>query len=435
MRFFLIVLFLLALIGAPVAFVFAALEPRPALEKGATVEGLDAELAQRVLSRFSKAFSTTAGQPDISVSESEIDSVILFAARALPVFRAQVKVAPGAIKMAASAQPPMVPGDKWLNLELTIAPSDAGLDIASIRVGDFDLPPRLVVWLATFTMNTTLGDHLGSLAFNGIERVSVDGENISIGLNISRETREALFARSKARLRQALSFGNAADVRAYYVAIHEAAVAGQLPSSGSFMPYLHFAFDRARRQSASGDGAVDGSKEIRSAFLALGIYCGVSPLEILAGKVVPDNLRREKSRCGGTTLGGRGDLRQHFVVSAVLKVASDFGMAFTVGEFKELLDSNKGGSGFSFDDIAADLAGIRFAETLSTDDMKDGVPARLLDKMKREDQLFPEIGGLPSGLTEAQFKSRFGAVDSDAYRAIMADIEKRVGRLAFHAAQ
>ena len=86
MRFFLIVVFLLALVGAPVVFVFAALEPRPAVEKGATVESMDAELAKRVLSRFSKAFSTTAGQPDISLSEAEIDSVILFAARALPGF-------------------------------------------------------------------------------------------------------------------------------------------------------------------------------------------------------------------------------------------------------------------------------------------------------------------------------------------------------------
>jgi hypothetical protein len=432
MRFFLIVVFLLALIGAPVVFVFAALEPRPAVEQGATVESLDAALAKRVLSRFSKAFSTTAGQSSISFSESEIDSVIRFAARALPVFRARVNVAPKAIKIAVSARPPMLPGDGWLNLALTIEPSDTGLNIASLRLGGIDLPPRFVVWLATFAMNTTLGDHLGSLAFNGIERISVRGERISIGLNISPDTREALFARSKARLRQALSFGDAAEVRAYYIAMHEAAVAGRLPSRGSFMPYLYFAFDRARRQSAAGEG--EGAREIRSAFLALGIYCGIGRLEFLAGEVVPDNLRRKKSRCGMTTLGGRGDLRQHFIVSAVLKVASDFGMAFTIGEFKELLDSNKGGSGFSFDDIAADLAGIRFAATLSTDRPGAPVPARLLDKMKREGQVFPDVGGLPSGMTESEFKRRFGAVDSDAYRAVMAEIETRVDGLAFHAA-
>ncbi|MFP6747401.1 MAG: hypothetical protein VCD66_07395 [Alphaproteobacteria bacterium] len=433
MRFFLIVVFLLALVGAPVVFVFAALEPRPAVEKGATVESMDAELAKRVLSRFSKAFSTTAGQPDISLSEAEIDSVILFAARALPGFRAQVNVAPTAIKMAVSVQPPRLPGDGWLNLSLTIAPSDTGLNITALRLGGIDLPPRFVVWLATFAMNTALGDHLGSLAFNGMERISVRGERISIGLNISADTREALFARSKARLRQALSFGDAAEVRAYYLAMHEAAVAGRLPSRGSFMPYLHFAFDRARQQAAAGDSG-EGAREIRSAFLALGIYCGIGRLEFLAGKVVPDNLRREKSRCGTTTLGGRGDLRQHFIVSAVLKVASDFGMAFMIGEFKELLDSNKGGSGFSFDDIAADLAGIRFAATLSTDRPGAPVPARLLDRMKQEGQVFPDVGGLPSGMTEDEFKRRFGAVDSDAYRAVMAEIETRVDGLTFHAA-
>jgi hypothetical protein len=62
------------------------------------------------------------------------------------------------------------------------------------------------------------------------------------------------------------------------------------------------------------------------------------------------------------------------------------------------------------------------------------VPARLLDKMKREGQVFPDVGGLPSGMTESEFKRRFGAVDSDAYRAVMAEIETRVDGLAFHAA-
>ena len=45
-------------------------------------------------------------------------------------------------------------------------------------------------------------------------------------------------------------------------------------------------------------------------------------------------------------------------------MASSGGAAFSAGEYKELLDSNPYGSGFSFDDLAADRAGIRFAARL-----------------------------------------------------------------------
>jgi len=146
---------------------------------------------------------------------------------------------------------------------------------------------------------------------------------------------------------------------------------------------------------------------------------------------VPEN--PGKNYCQHVTLDGRGDLRQHFIVSAVLKVASDSGMAFAIGEFKELLDANKGGSGFSFDDVAADLAGIRFAATLFANEAGSNVPQYLLDILGYESPVFPDIKGLPAGLSELEFKRRFGSVDSVPYRALLAKIEKRIDKLAFHA--
>ena len=82
-------------------------------------------------------------------------------------------------------------------------------------------------------------------------------------------------------------------------------------------------------------------------------------------------------------------MRQHSIVSAVLKMAADFGMAFMIGEFKELLDFYKGGSGFSFTDVAADLARIRFAMTLPAQTGDGGIPSRLLAMMKKGRPGFP----------------------------------------------
>ena len=87
----------------------------------------------------------------------------------------------------------------------------------------------------------------------------------------------------------------------------------------------------------------------------------------------------------------------------------------------------------SFDDIAADLAGIRFAGTLFAEKTAGTVPTRLLGMMDREDQIFPKVRDLPSGMTARVFKRRFGAVDSPAYKEMIASIQKRIDALPFHA--
>jgi hypothetical protein len=138
-----------------------------------------------------------------------------------------------------------------------------------------------------------------------------------------------------------------------------------------------------------------------------------------------------RNGCAGTTLAGRDDLRQHFVLSAGLDAATSSSAAFGVGELKELLDTNPGGSGFSFDDMTADVAGVRFARTfLATG--PDGWAA-LAARIGDEDAVLPSLAGLPSGLSSDEFSARYGSVDSDAYAALVAEIDRRVDALPLHA--
>ena len=52
-----------------------------------------------------------------------------------------------------------------------------------------------------------------------------------------------------------------------------------------------------------------------------------------------------------------------------------------------------------------------------------------------EADLMPSVAGLPSGLPAAEFRALFGDVDSDAYAALVAEIERRVEALPLHGAQ
>ena len=102
--------------------------------------------------------------------------------------------------------------------------------------------------------------------------------------------------------------------------------------------------------------------ENQAALLALVIYFGDPRFERLIGKVRTGSLEGHRRKGPEIRLNGRNDLMLHFLVSAGLQLVSNHGAAMAIGEFKELLDSTGGGTGFSFVDLGADRTGLQFAK-------------------------------------------------------------------------
>lgn len=103
--------------------------------------------------------------------------------------------------------------------------------------------------------------------------------------------------------------------------------------------------------------------------------------------------RSRRQALGKPTLKGRRDLAQHFFLSAYLAVAVGPRAAESAGLAKELADS-RSQSGFSYRDLAANAAGIKFAEhlmdgTLLLSDVANGLPTS---------RLMPKVSDLPEGL-------------------------------------
>lgn len=135
------------------------------------------------------------------------------------------------------------------------------------------------------------------------------------------------------------------------------------------------------------------------------------------------------------TLAGRGDLRQHFIISAALETASRSGLAYPIGEFKELLDSNSGGSGFSFEDLAADRAGINFAAQLLESALVKEERETLIDRLTSEAAIFPNLSGLPESVSAADFERDYKTVESGKFTAVLVKIDQRIKDLPFYADQ
>ena len=123
------------------------------------------------------------------------------------------------------------------------------------------------------------------------------------------------------------------------------------------------------------------------------------------------------------TARGRADLLQHFAVSAALTAIIGPIATESVGLVKERQDSD-GGSGFSFADYQADLAGIVFAEEMLSGEHS-------LDKMEgfAWSQYLPDQQGLVEGLTREAFARQFGSVADRRFLAVRETITERIHRL------
>jgi hypothetical protein len=134
-----------------------------------------------------------------------------------------------------------------------------------------------------------------------------------------------------------------------------------------------------------------------------------------------------ESVIGEPTMRGRHDLAQHFFLSAYLTATMGSDAANAAGVAKELVDMNTA-SGLSFADLAADRAGVKFAEGVLT----GRFPLRLVAQGFSVSAFVPEVKDLPEGLSSADFVSQYGSVDENRFQKRLYEIDQRILLLPPH---
>ena len=142
-----------------------------------------------------------------------------------------------------------------------------------------------------------------------------------------------------------------------------------------------------------------------------------------------ESQRAERMAAVGTpTMRGRLDMTRHFFVSAELVALGGSDFARGAGLAKELGDA-RGGSGFSFCDMAANEAGVRFAEAvlggkLSLDDVAQRFTV---------EGFLPPVEKLPEKMQTDEFAERFGDTGDRRYGAQMENIKAQIAALPGYA--
>ena len=124
------------------------------------------------------------------------------------------------------------------------------------------------------------------------------------------------------------------------------------------------------------------------------------------------------------------DFAQHFFSSIGLTLSADAGIANNIGLLKELEDARGQGSGFSFTDIGADRAGMRFAEFAVSNPESALLLQQRMAQSSSEAEFFPNLTSLPEFLSNAEFEARYGGQSSPEFAEEISKIDLLISELA-----
>ncbi|MEM6971317.1 MAG: hypothetical protein AAF577_00820 [Pseudomonadota bacterium] len=372
----------------------------------------------------------TVETPILSVSLDRLQAVMDFAARLVPGARGTIANELGAVTVRGSLPIPFLPARNWLNAEAVVAPYAGRPSFDAVRVGELSIPAALATDLLEVGGNLAMGDEMGSRVRDAVPLMRLDGDTMTVGLVSTPGMRSSFTRRTFGFLRSG-EMPTPERIRHHYVALRRAMDGGELPASGSFMPYLHWAIDRA---AAAGRAGLSVDTETTAVLFALTQTCGAAKFGLVVGRLVEGVQRRTEDAwqtdCREITFRGAIDKRRHFITAATLKAASTMRVSFAIGEFKELVDSFYSRGRFDFTDIVANASGIRFAETLMATEVA-AWPV-LKRRLAREDDVLASFDQIPGEIPWSEFERRFDSVDSPAYQQMVTRIERRIDGLAFH---
>lgn len=380
--------------------------------------------AKEILQRFDPRALSSDVTTKISVSDVEVSSAMGAALSRVGVAYGRVDAAPEGVVIQGTARLPIPETfvGQYLNVEAKIAPSESELDVSSLSIGSISVPGWVIRPVTIYLLDWFMGEGKGEPIYSSVRSVQVSGDMITVGVKPPAD----LVTDVKAAAGKALKLDNTEAIRSYYLTLFETSLAQSGPTV-SLAAYLGPLFGVAQERSQSGDPVAEN----RAAILALAMYLGDSRFQSLLSTVKTDDINDGGFDVASVKLERRHDWVRHFTTSAAIQVAAGSGVSNLIGEAKEVHDAD-GPSGFSFTDLAADRAGIRFAEAATASEPSARALQSALASGANEEDFFPRVGDLPEGLSDATFKKRYVDVDSEAYAAMIEQIDARIANIALY---
>ena len=355
---------LLLIVGATVALTRMTVSAAPLEFDSAQMSMAEKRaLAQRI-----RDTRPPEGQPRrVLLADAEINALVnSIVSRGNIQHRASVHFEPQVMTARASlALPPRIAEGKFLNVRMAgLVSIDQGhlqLGIQELQLGTLNVPRPLRGMLSSFLYALLEDDPQIRRIIDSVDKLDTEQGAIKFVFQSDSISRQVVPSLVQLLWKQPdVAFETKLYLR------HLIAVYQGLPADADrFGLLIKAAFEMAAERSQVHDPLLEN----RAAIFALAVLLGHQDLEIFVGELLDANQRAQVNTIMNTvTLRGRHDLARHFILSAALVLLSHEAISDRIGVLKEELDSQEGGSGFSFVDLIADFSGTRFASMAMRDE-------------------------------------------------------------------
>lgn len=396
----------LALLAAGLVLgLFAVTAPAPRPAPGLELTVADMARGRQVWHALGLKALREGQEKTLRLSTRDLNLGLDYLARRAGLAGAAARIEGGALVAGASLRVPGLPLRRYLNVELTLAQDGPRLRPERLRAGALPLPAGLAAGLLDW-----------GLAHTPLAPQYAAARDMLRGARLDADALELDIVWRGQALAAAVGEGMGLDGAA--VEAYRRHLAAQPP--GEFAALLGEAFALAERRSRGGDPVLEN----RAALAALAEKVLGTRLDSAASLAAI----RWHGGGGPTRLAGRADFAQHFAFSALLAAAGGGRLSELAGLYKELDDAREG-SGFSFNDLAADRAGSRFGEAATRSEREARRVQESLAGTRSSAAYFPRVDDLPQFMGEAEFARRFGGIGAPAYREMEARIKARIEAL------
>jgi hypothetical protein len=394
--------------------VYLSFDRRPTVERSADFTPDHIERAKRILESNDPRRMRTGVVRTVTVTSGDGDLALNYLAHRYAGGSAEAHFASGRLHVRASVRASALPSSPFVNVDLHLVEGFPFPAIERVRVGRLPVPVSLVRagigrLLATLWSREDL-----AVLQTAIKKVEFADQGARLTYQWHHDLTDAV--------RAALIPPEERErLRVYQSALADAASmlpSGPVSLADLLTPMFAVAADRGR--------TADPVAENRAAILVLTFYVDGRSL----ADVLPEARKWPRAPGHGVTLNQRDDLSKHFMISTALSANTGGPFADAVGLYKEVADA-RGGSGFSFNDLAADRAGSRLGELAEGRESARRLQTRLGVPLT-ERVFMPDTSDLAESMSEREFTKRFGGVGGPAYRRLMADIETRIAALPLY---
>ncbi len=371
---------------------------------------------------------------DLQLEEEEILVLFKTTSKATPWLDFDFRMDNNVLMLAGTLDINRLFDSRYVNASCLIIP-DQYNSIDSCKVGNLTLSGSFVKSIVSIALNAFFDSSINDVFLQVIRNVNIESKNVHISAVKDSDFKE----QSKSGLQAMISTVKAFRTSSAYTLEPEVIdeyLFYMLSDKNVFSKreislseVFTSAFSYASQRSQYSDPAVENEYAIWSVAIAFANprFSELLKIDSASLKYLSRDLYTKN-----VVINSRRDLALHFLYSSILERVGNETFSNNIGEIKELLDANRGGSGFDATDLVADLSGAKFSNFISSNKHNALRTQSLLTSNSSERVFFPDIADYPSTIKSDDFEGVTGESKDEMLSNLIADLQNDVQRLSLY---